>query len=1141
MHLNAFCNGVSLRKLITKTNLASYRFRRSRPIFLIMRLVVFLLIVALHVNAKGVSQITIFEKNAPLEKVFKAIESQSGYVFFYDYAWLQQAKTVSIEVKNASLTEVLNACFKDQPLIYSIVGKTIVVKQKRLKNENLLIDEKAFNINIEVSGTITDVATGKPLAGATVRLKTSNIVTTTDENGNFMLRVPGAGSVLAISYVGYETAEIKIGNQTNISVKLNPSVATGEEVVVVAYGTQKKATVTGAISSIKTKEIKQSPAANLAVTLAGRLPGLTSIQRSGQPGRDITQLFIRGQGTVNAQSPIILVDGIERDLTYIDPNEVESITILKDASSTAIFGVRGANGVIMVTTKRGTSEIPEINFVTEGSMQDFPRFITPVNSYQFATLRNLALKNDGLPEAYSQQSLDHYRLQDDPIRFPNTDWRNLLLTDKSYQQRYNLNVSGASKAVRYFVNAGYLSQGGQFNIEKNLPYDPGFKLKRYNFRSNIDIQLNESLKSFLNVAGYLEEQNTPYALGGNDPTDWIIYFLNRLPATAPGPLTADGQVITAGDVDHPAFGLINRSGYTQQKRSSVLATYGMEQKLDFLTKGLSAKVVASFDSRTTNNLSARRSYEKYIQVIDPNLIGADGKDSVYYRPFNNDKNTPLTIGGDRFFETFSNLQAFLNYARSFGKHVVSGLVLYQQQSRIIDNELPYKLMGTATRLTYGFDNRYFVEFNAGYNGSEQFAKNNRFGFFPAVSASWVLSNEGFLKNINAINLLKLRGSYGLVGNDRIGNRRFLYLDDIQINSGGFSGSLGNGQWVSTNLLRNEDLQWEVSRKTNIGLELGLFNAFSLNADIFYEKRDNILRNRGVIPVLNGLPANVIPPVNVGIVENKGFELELNYRKTFNGDLSLLAKVNVNYATNRQVFADEPLLPDNYAYRYRQTGYRIGQRFGYIVDGYFKDDNDVNNSPVQTVGGHASRPGDFKYKDLNGDGFVNERDRAPIGYSNIPEYQFGAAFNINYKNFDMSALFQGITNVSNYYSMQGVFATTGVNNYVARHLESWTPERAAKGEPINYPRLTMQANPNENQNSFFIINAGYLRLKNVEIGYTLPLKLSKKIDSKRIRIYANGLNLITWDNLPTKEFDPELTNSRVYPITRMYNLGINVAF
>lgn len=717
------------------------------------------------------------------------------------------------------------------------------------------------------------------------------------------------------------------------------------------------------------------------------------------------------------------------------------------------------------------------------------------------------------------------------------------------QQRYNLNISGAGKAVKYFVNAGYLNQGGQFKVEKGLNYDPSFFLKRYNFRSNTDIQLNKNLKAFLNLAGYLEKTNAPFSvfnvLGDRNqqlenlsPSLFIIAFANDLDATVPGPLTPDGQVITSATVPHPSYGQINRTGYIQQTRSNITATYGMEQDLHFITPGLSARAVISFDSKTTNNLFAEKMYQKKVQVVDPNLNGADGQDSVYFRNYNNDQNGPLTLSGGRFFTTFSNTQAYLNYNRTFGTHSFSGLLLYQQQKSIINEQLPFNLRGLASRLTYGFDNRYFLEFNAGYNGSEQFAKGKRFGFFPAVSAGWVVSNEAFLEKNNVLTYLKLRGSYGQVGNDRIGSRRFLYLDNIQVAGGGYSPSLGNGQTVNTLLLKNDQLQWEVSNKSNIGLEMGFLNSFNIVLDVFKEKRDNILRNRGTVPVLNGLPNSALPPVNIGIVENKGFELEVNYKKFFRQDFSLLAKVNMNYATNRQLFADEPLLPEDYAYRYRQTGFRIGQPFGYVIDGFFADSTDISKSPVQSVGRRASLPGDFKYKDLNNDGIVNDKDQAPIGYGNVPEYTFGAAANLTYKNFDLSVLFQGVTNVYNFYQGRGTYAG---ENYVKRHLESWTPERAAAGLPINYPRLTRQPSPNEIANDFFIIDASYIRLKNLELGYTFPLNLSKRITSKQIRIYANGLNLITWDKLPTNNFDPELVTDLAYPVTRLYNFGVNVIF
>ena len=999
-----------------------------------------------------------------------------------------------------------------------------------------------------VTGTVIDSTDSSPLIGVSVSLVGSAKGAQTDVNGKYSFVVP-SNATLLFRYIGYENKSVNVNGNTIVNVKMSSSSRGLNEVVVVAFGTQKKESVTGAISSIQTKEIKQSPAANLAVTLAGRLPGLTSIQKSGEPGRDLTQLFIRGQGTINAQSPIVLVDGVERDLTYIDPNEVESVTILKDASSTALFGVRGANGVILVTTKRGTSDIPSINFSLETGLQDFTRVLQPVNSFEFATLRNLAQINDGLGPAYTQQALDHYRNGDDPLRYPNTNWRELLTKKYSTQQRYNLNVSGASKAMKYFINAGFLNQGGQFKTETNLPYDPSFSLDRYNFRSNLDVQLNKSLKAFLNVAGYLEKQNMPAGvtnlfpnssaqLSQQSPASFILNFMNDMNSTDPGPLTPSGEVFTNPIVPHPAYGQINRAGYTQQTRSNVLATYGMEQGLDFITKGLSTKAVISFDTRSTNNLFGARNYQKFVQVIDNNNVGADGKPLVSLRRYNVDENTPLTLSGASFFTSLSNIQAFLNYNRAFKKHSVSGLILYQQQKNIVDAQLPFNLRGVASRLTYAYDSKYLFDFNIGYNGSEQFAKGNRFGVFPAVSAGWVISNENFLKNNKVISLLKIRGSYGIVGNDRIDNRRFLYLDDITVRGGGYASSLGFGQNIASARFRNELLQWEEATKYNIGVEIEVLKSLSATFDIFNEKRDNILRSRGTIPLLNGLPISALPPVNIGVVENKGFELEINYKKAFNKDFSILARTNVSYATNKQTFADEPLLPSNFAFRNRQTGYRIGQLFGYYVDRFFTSDADVLASPVQDVGARASKPGDLKYKDLNGDNIIDNRDQGPIGYSTVPEYQFGTALSISWKDIDISALFQGVTNISNLYAGAGTFEGT---NYYSEHLQSWTQERQNAGLPITFPRLTTQVSPNHNFNTFFVRDASYIRVKNVELGYALPSRWISKVGAKNIRIYANGLNLFTWDRLPTNNFDPELTGEFSYPITRVFNFGANIVF
>lgn len=1021
-------------------------------------------------------------------------------------------------------------------------------------NNALAQDNKPF------TGVVRDAQNlGIPSVTVSVKGTTRRIGTNSDGAFSILAKI---GDVIVFESIGFVKQEFIVTDFRPRDIVLRESAAALDEVVVVAYGTQKKATVSGAIASISTKEIKQSPAANLAISLTGKLPGLSIIQRSGEPGRDLTNLYLRGRSTVNGQAPLILVDGVERELTQIDQNEVASVTILKDASSTALFGVRGANGVILVTTKRGESEVPEINLTTEYSAQDFTRMSKPVDAKNYAILRNLALRNDGLDYQYSAEQIEKFASGSDPLRYPNTNWQDLILKDYSLQSRYNLNVSGATdKGVKYFVNAGYLNQGGQFKIEKGLKYDPSTYLDRYNFRSNVDMRLNKKLTAFLNVAGYVEKANS--AAGANQggiqggeidsysSSAYVFEYINDLNATILGPTSPDGIVTTMNTTPHPSYGQINRTGFVRRSQTNVTSSFGMEQSLADLTKGLSARVMVSFDTRALNNLFSYKFYPKVIPIVDPNLKDQFGLDSLRFQPYDAQMDGPLNNYSVRLYRTVSNFQGFVNYERTFGKHGIKSVFLYQQEQTVNNGDLPYNFKGFSSRLTYDFAAKYFLEFNAGYNGSEQFAKGKRFGFFPAVSGAWNISEESFMKDIKSINYLKIRGSYGIVGNDRIGGRRFLYLDDIKvISGGGISPSLGNdvnGQSIVINSLRNADLRWERAKKSNIGIDLSLFNSLNLTVDYFYEKRDDILRNRGTLPLLIGLSTSVLPPANVGVVENRGYEIDLSYRKQINSDWFLLSKLNLNYARNRQLYADEVMLPEDYAYRYRQTGFTIGQNFGYIVEKYFDNAEEIAASPVQNSGGSPVKPGDFKYKDLTNDGVVDSRDLAPIGYSSVPEYTFSAALTVNYKNaFDLSVLFQGVTNVSNFYNNRAILPGINATNFFEAQVNSWTADRAANGSEISWPRLTTSnASPSMNANTFLLKDASYLRLKNVEIGYSLSKRLVKKIGIEKLRVYANGLNLVTWDRLGNWGIDPEMSSSEfrgsAYPITRLYNLGLNIIF
>ncbi len=1111
--------------------------RYLKKLLLTMKICLFFLLISIASATASVgysqnTKLTLNLQNATFQELIKEIESQSEFIFvFYDNV-LNLDKKVNIKANNQPIEKILEQVMESTGNTFTIFDRQIVIGKKdsekgAITNPNNSSAEQRK----ELTGIVTD-RQNIPLPGVSVVIKGTTLGVITDTDGKFRLSYSGDAKILVFSFVGMKTQELTVGTNKSFTVVMEDDNVNVEEVVVVAYGKQKKETVTGAVASIQTKLIKQSPSANLSVTLAGRLPGLTTIQSSGQPGQDVTALYLRGQGTTNGQAPLVMVDGVPRDLSYIDPNEVQSVSILKDASSTAVFGVRGANGVILVTTKRGSDDTPQIGFSVETGLQGFTRTPNPVHSWEYAQLRNQADLNDGKPLQYTQEQIDHYRNQDMPDIYPDNNWMSIMSKDYTKQTRYNLNLTGGSPRASYFVNVGYLDQDGQFKVDQKA-YDPSFYMKRYNFRSNIDLKINNTLTSFLNVGGYLEKANQ-----SRWDALYIMAYTMIVPSTRVGPTTPDGEVVTSESEGNSPYGMLNRSGYKEENRSNVTASFGLEQKLDFLTEGLSTKLMASFDTRTVYDLTASQDYKKMIAVYSKDT---SGKDVISFVPRDNSENTTLQLGTATSFEKYFNYQWFVNYARTFGgSHDVTGMLLSQQDERIRPGDnLPYRMMSFSGRATYGYDHRYFAEINVGYNGSEQFAKGHRFGLFPSVSASWVASNEAFLKNNKTINLLKFRASYGLVGNDNLSSTRFLYLDNIKQQAGGYSSALNGGMTINETYTGNPNLKWEIAKKYNFGLEVGLFDQLSLSVDLFSERRDNVLLYRGLIPILIGTS---VPPVNMGKISNKGYEIELGFHKAITKDFSVLASLNFNHAINNQIYSDEPQLSADYAYRYRQQGYIIGQNWGLKTDGYWKSQEEIDASGL-TYSGSTPRPGDFKYKDLNNDGVIDNKDNAPIRYSNVPQYTYGAAFSFTYKNIDLSFLFQGVSHVSKAYGGQGVYEYAGSDgSYFSNNLNAWTPERAASGAPISYPALSTATSASTAfSNDFFTQDCSYVRLKNLELGYTLPKRLSEKIKSSKVRFYVNGLNLFTWDHMISNNFDPEVTSNYSYPMTKVVNLGVNVVF
>lgn len=1021
---------------------------------------------------------------------------------------------------------------------------------------------------VTLTGTVTD-KDGYPLIGVNI-VESSTNGTVTDIDGNFSIKVTPE-SELQISYIGYITQKIKVGSQTNISITLHEDTETLEEVVVVGYGSQKKVSVTGAISAVTSTDLKKTSVTRLDNALAGRITGLSSTQTGGgQPGVDGATMYLRGAATTNGQNPLILVDGVERDnIRTIDMNEVESVSVLKDASATAVFGVRGANGVLMITTKKGEKGKPKLSISMDESWTSFSREPSQLHSWEYMALRNEALRNDGLEEAYSQEIIDKYKnplqgldpnaadyatqAQKRQYIYCDNDYYREYIKDYTPQTRVNANVTGGTDFITYFFNAGFIHQGGNLNTESEdkLGYDPSSWMNRWSFRSNLDFNLARNLTAALKVGSYSEKVNMPAvgSLYGGDSgwmmNDLIYQSLTILPIT-PGPTTSslfgveDGALINVPYLDRTAYEIMNRRGFYNRTRSNLNTQLSLNWDLsELVTKGLSIRGMVSYDSYSSTILNGVKTEISYNTSID-----YDNDDLSY--SLANSNASQLSLSRTYSSNYRINLQAGLYYDRQFGKHGVTGMVLAQRDYWESESaEIPYNILGISARATYSFDDRYLAEVNIGYNGSEQFAPSKRFGFFPAGSLGWVASNEAFLKDNDLLTHLKLRFSVGKVGNDNIGSSRFLYQDNITVSSSSYAGGLG-GQSINEGLLGNKSITWELATKFNYGIDLGLINDIRMSIDYYTENRDQILISRQSVPSFQGVLSSNIPKANMGIVHNKGVDVELSYNKQLNKDWNIGIKGNFGFNKNKVIEYDEPQRTEDYVYRYRTEGFSLGQCWGYAIDwnspgkGYFTSDEEIANHASYDFG--TPRKGDFVYIDQNGDGVINDKDIVPIGYSStIPGITYGITLSGGYKGFDLNVLFSGVGRYSKRYNGQGVYENTKNGTYYDWTRTAWTEERWLNGEEITYPALSTGTSTNHVANDFFIQNRSFLRLKNVEFGYTLPKGSLKVLGISSCRVYLGGQNLFVWDKLRLDHIDPEQNNSYGYPITKSINVGCNINF
>lgn len=1042
------------------------------------------------------------------------------------------------------------------------------------------------NHKITVSGTVLDKTTNDPLIGVSVVVKgVPNAGTITDMDGKFTLKLPYAEAPLVFSYLGYQPQEIVPGAKKELTVLLQEDTKALQEVVVVGYTKQRKETMIGSVATITTKDLTQSPTANINNALAGRLPGLIVNQYAGgEPGVDQSELFIRGKATYGNQSAIVIVDGIERDMSYLAPDEIETFTILKDASATAAYGIRGANGVIVITTKRGkAAEKATVNLKASIGINQPIGFPEYLGSADYATLYNEARLNDAKMTGadisslnlFSQQAIDNFRrAKGDNSDGLGYDWDYYDFAFKpGLQEDVSLSIRGGTDKVRYYVLANYFSQGGNYKYSNAGEYDSQTKFTRYNFRSNIDININRYLSTRLDLGARITDRNAPGTTAGRlmticatqPPYLPILVEENAHPQNEEY-IQQNPRGMLYGDniYRYNLLGELSRTGYLNEKNTYLNGSFAMNLDMEFLTKGLKAEVMFSYDASEGRWINRKldtykdgyREYPKYatfMPIEGSDAYMAGGHYTGAYKT-GNKYDIDQTIGNG-FSHNASDgrtyIQARLDYNRLFSnRHEVTAMLLANRGNRTVNNELAYHSQGITGRFAYYYNQKYLMEFNFGYNGSENFAPGKRYGFFPAGSIGWVVSEEEFMKKASWIDFLKVRASYGLVGSDNVSSR-FPYLAFYGGGSGyDFGNNFGtNVGGTSEGNLANANLTWEKARKLNVGIDFTTLNQrLALTIDAFYEYRFDIITDMNSDGIM-GYPDIVGKDAalqNLGEVSNRGVDIELSWNDKIGKDFRYYIRPNLTFSRNRLEYKAEVARKNSWR---KETGKRLYENFVYVFDHFVADQEEadrLNKIGYQPWG--QLIPGDVVYKDLDRNGVIDDEDRTAMGNPRSPELMFGIPFGFQYKNFDFSVLLQGATKSSILLNGAAVFdfpqfEQDKIGRVKKMHLDRWTPETAATAK---YPALhygTHDNNKNGNS-SLFLYDASYLRLKNVEIGYNVSPKLLRKFHVQQARIYVQGLNLLTFDKLGDVDIDPETKSgdgASWYPIQKVFNFGIDITF
>lgn len=1045
---------------------------------------------------------------------------------------------------------------------------------KRIITLLLMFIPLAVWAQVTVTGTVKDES-GEVLIGSTiVEVNNTTNGTVADLDGKFTLKLKTPKAKIKVSYIGFMTQIVTAENGMVVTMKSDGNMLQEVEIVQQGFGTKARISNVASISQVGGLTLRQSPTASIQNALAGRLPGLFQLQGSGQPGKDAAELFIRGIATYSGVStaPLVLIDDIESDvetLAQLSPNDVQDISILKDAGSTAIFGLKGANGVILVTTRRGTEGKPKISFRADVGFQQPTYKNTFLGSYESLKLIKEMHMNDGNNAAltdhiYSEEALEHYRTGDSPYLYPDVDWYNLMYKKSSLIQQYNVDIQGGTDKVKYFVALGYTDQGGLLkDIPKQIDFNNDYYLKRYNIRSNFDVQITKDFLFRINANAILSEINQPYLPHPNEAGEFSIFFRLlggrytpwRYPAYNP-----DGSFgMYSGSSMNPLV-LMSQGGYNREWKNNVNGNITLEHKLDFITKGLKARGVMALTNYwgTKRNLQrGENDYLAFYHDAESNSYLPVNRDLYVLRPMN------VTESATKPYVQI-NTRFDLSYNRRFGGHNVGGLLLANWYSNRIGADTPSNSVSYSGRFSYDYHSRYLIELSGAYNGSDRFAKGQRYDFFPSVSLGWNLAEEPYAKKWfekMKVDMLKFRGSYGTAGADAVVGGRYTYVEtykkEMDYPFGESTATLKIPAYFLSQIA-NEKVSWEVEKKLNFAVDLRMFdNRLSATFEYFYNRRNDILSRPFSIPLYAGYKDDVLPYMNIGSTENKGWDLELGWRDKLNKNFSYFFRGVVSYAKNKILDMGEA--PSPYVLS-MQTGRSIGTIFGYVADGFFNTQEEIDNSPADKL--RSLKPGDIRYKDLSGpqgvaDGIVDEYDKVAIGKTR-PDFNYGLTLGFSYKNLDVSTLFQGATGASlNIQEVLQIGNTNGRPRDI--HLGRWTQydgagnlvtdpaQLIAMNKNASFPILGLNHGHNLAQSTFWLRSANYIRWKNIEVGYRLPDMWVKKIGLNSVRFYGSAQNLTTWSSLGEYQVDPESSKTGArnpldtYPQQRVYNLGCQIVF